>query len=62
MMFHAFDRVLSAFEHISEMKIKKPSVLGKVCRKLAKHLLLQYDENHEESKESVSLKKEDIKC
>ena len=42
------------------MKIKKPSVMGTVCRKLAKQLIKEYDDDYSDRK--VSLKKEEMKC
>lgn len=44
-LFDAFDKLLSAFSHLADMKIKKPAVMGKICRKLAKHLIVAYDSN-----------------
>jgi len=38
--FDAFTNLQAAFAHLGEMKIKKASVAGYVCRKLAKHLIL----------------------
>ena len=55
-----------AFDHIAEMKIKKPAVLGSVCRKLAKYLLKEFDndvrEDESPEKKKFSLKKDEMKC
>ena len=57
-MFDSFNRLHLAFNHIAEMKVKKPQIMGKVCRKLAKHLLSNWNGKDE----AISLKKDDIKC
>lgn len=58
-VFDAFTQLSGTFEPLTEMKIKKSSVMGVVCRKLAKYLLKEYDDSVTEGK--VSLKKEEIK-
>jgi hypothetical protein len=42
---------------VDELKIKKPSVMGAVSRKLGKYLLKQFSDV-----DKVSFKKEEVKC
>lgn len=58
-MFDAFTRLQQCFDHLAEMKIKKPQVIGVVCRKLAKYLLREYDS--EVVGDKISLEKEEMK-
>ena len=40
--FDGFTQLLYCFQHIDELKIKKPQLMGLVCRKLGKYLLKQF--------------------
>lgn len=72
-MYDALSKLNGTFYHIAEMKIRKPTVMGKVCKKIAKHLLTHYakafssgeplgDKKEERKSAVISLKKDDMKC
>eukprot|EP00347_Sterkiella_histriomuscorum_P004973 403358381 len=56
--YDAFTQLQVAFEQVKEMKIKKPSILGTLCRKLSKYLIKEYAKQDEE----VNLNKDEMKC
>jgi hypothetical protein len=52
-LFDAFVKLSNTFLHVDEMKIRKPAVMGAVCKKLSKHLLKHYDYIWGTSKEEM---------
>lgn len=40
------------------MKLKKPAIMGKLCRKIAKYLIREY----QKEEGCISLKKDEMKC